>query len=157
MLNKDYKFYLSFENSLCIDYVTEKFFAQMKLNIIPVVLDLHGNHAQFAPPHSYINALDFPSVKALAEYLTLLDGDDELYNQYFEWKKRYAVHDHKGKDFKRGFCHLCSLLHRPNQPQKVYPDLKDWLYDQADCKVLRLSNDDPSVIWKTEPLRSITS
>lgn len=26
MLNEDYKFYLSFENSNCIDYVTEKFF-----------------------------------------------------------------------------------------------------------------------------------
>ncbi|KAH3882514.1 hypothetical protein DPMN_006454 [Dreissena polymorpha] len=26
MLNKDYKFYLAFENSNCVDYITEKFF-----------------------------------------------------------------------------------------------------------------------------------
>ena len=31
-------FYLAFENSLCDDYITEKFFSTLKLNIIPVVL-----------------------------------------------------------------------------------------------------------------------
>ena len=38
MLDKGYKFYLSFENSLCSDYVTEKFWKILKFNIVPVVL-----------------------------------------------------------------------------------------------------------------------
>lgn len=33
----NYKFFFSFENSLCKDYVTEKFFLILKSNIIPVV------------------------------------------------------------------------------------------------------------------------
>ena len=32
-----YKFYLSFENSHCVGYITEKFFYTLKYNIIPVV------------------------------------------------------------------------------------------------------------------------
>jgi hypothetical protein len=38
MLNLGYKFYLSFENSLCSDYVTEKFWKILKFDIVPVVL-----------------------------------------------------------------------------------------------------------------------
>lgn len=38
MIEKSYKFYLAFENSICQDYVTEKFFEMMGRNIVPVVL-----------------------------------------------------------------------------------------------------------------------
>lgn len=31
MMERNYKFHISFENSLCLDYVTEKFFEQVKL------------------------------------------------------------------------------------------------------------------------------
>ena len=33
-----YKFYLSLENSLCTDYVTEKFWEPLRRDIVPVVL-----------------------------------------------------------------------------------------------------------------------
>ena len=38
MLSYEYKFYLAFENSVCKDYITEKFFDILKYNIVPVVL-----------------------------------------------------------------------------------------------------------------------
>ncbi len=43
IIANEYKFFFAFENSLCIDYVSEKFFHIIKFNIIPVVLG-SGNY-----------------------------------------------------------------------------------------------------------------
>ena len=37
-ISKNYMFYLSFENSMCLDYVTEKFFKALNFGILPIVL-----------------------------------------------------------------------------------------------------------------------
>ena len=37
MVERDYMFYLAFENSICADYVTEKFFNAMRRDVIPIV------------------------------------------------------------------------------------------------------------------------
>ena len=39
-----------------------------------------------SPLKSYIHIDEFSSAKELAEYLHLLDKNDELYNSYFKWK-----------------------------------------------------------------------
>ena len=38
LLEREYMFYLAFENSKCDDYVTEKFFATAKMDIVPIVM-----------------------------------------------------------------------------------------------------------------------
>ena len=40
IISKKYKFYLSYENSFCKDYHSEKLFDILEYNIIPVVFNL---------------------------------------------------------------------------------------------------------------------
>ncbi|EFX63532.1 hypothetical protein DAPPUDRAFT_67044, partial [Daphnia pulex] len=88
MLDSNYKFYLSFENAICQDYVTEKFFHIMSLrDIVPVVYG-GADYAQLAPGHSYIDALQFEP-KQLAAYLEMLAANETLYNEYLWWKDDY--------------------------------------------------------------------
>ena len=48
LIAREYKFYLAFENSLCNDYITEKFFAMLKYDIVPVTLgDTRNKYAEF--------------------------------------------------------------------------------------------------------------
>ncbi|XP_057375425.1 alpha-(1,3)-fucosyltransferase C-like [Daphnia carinata] len=108
LIEKSYKFYLSFENSICEEYVTEKFFEIMNRNIVPVVLG-GADYAAIAPPHSYINALDY-TPHQLADYLNELDRNDTMYAEYFWWKKHYRVND-LHETTKIALCDLCEALH----------------------------------------------
>ena len=45
-INRKYKFFFAFENSMCQDYVTEKFFQTLNYDIVPVVLGL-GNYSYY--------------------------------------------------------------------------------------------------------------
>ena len=53
-----FQFYLALENSLCVDYVTEKFWKVLPYNVIPVVLN-GANMSNIAPKNSYIDFKDF--------------------------------------------------------------------------------------------------
>ena len=55
-----YRFYISFENAICKDYITEKTYNALKLNTIPIVLG-GVNYTDILPPHSFINAAEFIS------------------------------------------------------------------------------------------------
>jgi hypothetical protein len=54
------RFYISFENAICKDYITEKTFNALKLNTIPIVLG-GVNYMAELPPGSFINAAQFVS------------------------------------------------------------------------------------------------
>ena len=82
-----YKFCLSLENTLEIDYVTEKFFDPLLAGTVPVYRGA-PNVDQFAPgKRSFIDASDFSGAAELAIYLKELARDDEAYQQYFAWRE----------------------------------------------------------------------
>ena len=89
-----YKFYLSFENANCKDYITEKFFAALRAEeAIPVALggDSIDDYAKSAPPHSYIHVDEYPTVLELAQKLEYLSQNETAYKQYFWWTEHYRV------------------------------------------------------------------
>ena len=89
-ISKDYKLYLSLENSICTDYITEKFFNALKFGVLPIT-NVDKNTAKFAPPHSYINVNDFKSPEDLMKTLENISQNPELYNSYFWWNEFYNV------------------------------------------------------------------
>ncbi|XP_057368439.1 alpha-(1,3)-fucosyltransferase C-like [Daphnia carinata] len=132
MLEAKYKFYLSFENSICEDYVTEKFFEIMKRNIVPIVYG-GANYTQIAPPHSFIDALQY-TPETLAQYLKVLDANDTLYNEYFWWKSHYVVEAGVEQMARHGFCDLCKQLHQDREVTKYYSDLTSEWHPKNKCK-----------------------
>ncbi len=126
----NYKFYLAAENSLCPDYVTEKFYRALMNDVVPIVYG-GADYTEYAPPHSFINIADFKSPKDLAEYLKLLDKNDALYMEYFQWKKHYTV----VRSPMKGWCDLCAKLNDPNQQSqtKSYENVEDWWVRKLPC------------------------
>ena len=127
-----YKFYLSFENTICTDYVTEKFFNILQTDMIPVVMGA-ADYKSIAPPHSYIDALQFKGPEDLAKYLIKLDGDDRLYEEYFRWKETFIVESGVNQMARHAFCDLCAKLNRPDEPEKYYESLEYFWGRQTQC------------------------
>ena len=83
-----HKFSIAFENAICHDYITEKFWRPLMAGSVPIVLG-SPTIKDWAPDvnHSIIVAKDYRSPKELAEYLLYLDSHDEEYEKYLEFKR----------------------------------------------------------------------
>ena len=110
IIAKQHKFYLSFENYICKDYVTEKFYRNgLALGMVPIVIGgANYSNPSIGPPGSYINALDFPSLSDLVKYIKKVAKDKTLYNSYFKWKASYKI---IYKDTDGSLCQVCQNLH----------------------------------------------
>ena len=129
LLERDYMFYLTFENSKCTDYVTEKFFAILELDIVPIVRG-GSNYSAIAPRGSYIDVNDYSSAQELAEELKRLSNDREEYLNFFRWKAKTEVLN----GFDQMGCNLCKALHDKSKPTKNYQDLAAWWSVSGNCQ-----------------------
>ncbi|KAI5100971.1 alpha-(1,3)-fucosyltransferase 9-like, partial [Silurus meridionalis] len=120
------KFYLSFENSNHKDYITEKLFNALTLGAVPVVIGPpRDNYEEFIPADSFIHVDDFKTPQELAEYLTLLDQNQTLYEQYFNWRKEFTA---EGSYF--GLEHACRICQyiRSYTGYRVVTSLSKWYW-----------------------------
>ncbi|XP_055730145.1 alpha-(1,3)-fucosyltransferase 7 [Salvelinus fontinalis] len=119
-------FYLSFENSISKDYITEKLWRNAyQAGAVPVVLGPPpDDYIAVAPPNSFIHVEDFPSTKELGNYLRQLQLDKERYAGYFAWRHSYQVKVYT--DWRERLCSICPQYHSL-PAQKVYHDLEAWV------------------------------
>ncbi|XP_020900473.1 galactoside 3(4)-L-fucosyltransferase-like [Exaiptasia diaphana] len=129
VLKKRYKFQLALENSNCVDYITEKYWKAIDLGIVPVVLGGSGYGKEIAIPGSFIDVMQFKTVKDLADYLTYLDKNDAEYRQYFEWRKTY-----RAVGSAPWSCTLCAALNIHTKT-KAIPNLAEYWSSKKQCGV----------------------
>lgn len=91
---KDYKFVISFENSLYPGYTTEKLIEPMFANSIPIYWGNPRVGEDFNTK-SFVNINDFKSYSEAIEYIIELDNDDEKYFAMVSepWMKNNKVAD----------------------------------------------------------------
>ncbi|CAI2729718.1 unnamed protein product [Schistosoma spindalis] len=149
MLKEQYKFYLSFENSLCQDYITEKFFRNALMNdVIPVVMGASiEEYKSVAPPNSFIHVDQFSSPRQLAEYLHYLDKNHTAFNEYFIWQNKWRVLLFPERP-ECDFCLLANAL--PSLKPSWYIDINSW-FDRS-CQGRKLKwkgnqKDFSAAIW----------
>ncbi|XP_041932207.1 alpha-(1,3)-fucosyltransferase 7-like [Alosa sapidissima] len=118
-------FYLSFENSIFKDYITEKLWYNGFMGgAVPVVLGPpREQYEAVAPKDSFIHVDDFPSLEELGKFLKSLAEDKERYASYFNWKLNYTVK--RFGDWREEFCKICPKV-SSLQKHKVYEDFHNW-------------------------------
>ena len=114
LLNHVYKFYLSLENSLCREYVTEKLWTIQLYNVIPIVMG-NVDYSNILPSDSYIDDRNFSSI----------DTHDHLFNQYVRNKNSLTLNHHG--PYIPYVCRLCKYLHaNQNMSRTTYDISKFW-------------------------------
>ena len=105
LVAREYKFYLSFENDICTDYITEKAFNALQLDTVPILLS-GAPLSTLLPPGSVIDALS-RSPEQLADHLYSLLADKQAYQAHFTWRKYYSVKSHQSVPSP---CDLCQVV-----------------------------------------------
>ncbi|CAF0859212.1 unnamed protein product [Adineta steineri] len=129
-----YKFALAFENAVCTDYITEKFWRPLRVGTIPIVYG-SDQFQDFLPDnHSAISILDFSTPADLARYIHELNTNDTLYDSYRQFKltrtisndtllaqtmskRTWGIHnDHiRGNFISKLECHVCQRVHKTRE------------------------------------------
>eukprot|EP01062_Namystynia_karyoxenos_P024678 TRINITY_DN19645_c0_g1_i1.p1 TRINITY_DN19645_c0_g1~~TRINITY_DN19645_c0_g1_i1.p1 ORF type:complete len:539 (+),score=136.79 TRINITY_DN19645_c0_g1_i1:96-1619(+) len=119
-----YTFALVVENSVSIDYVTEKIYEPLLAGAIPVYLGA-PNVENFLPTRTAaILAVDFPSVASLARYLRCLLSRPGDLQEYLSWRDREPFQS--WRFFRDAYPPLCAVcMHISDAARRKEP--RAWL------------------------------
>lgn len=81
-----YKFCVAMENSVTLDYVTEKLYQAYIAGCVPIFLGAPNIEDFWVHPDSVIDYKQLGSPKALYAELLRLNSDDEAYSSLLAWK-----------------------------------------------------------------------
>ena len=133
ILNTTYKFYLAFENELCQEYITEKFYENFDYDVLLVSRgDLPGSSSINISKRAYINAGDFKSAHELGKYLKQLSTDIDEYSKMLEEKDTYYVVRYRNL-FDKAMCEVCKRLNNVDMHRSVYEDVYKWMTIKHAC------------------------
>ncbi|XP_047996083.1 alpha-(1,3)-fucosyltransferase C-like [Leguminivora glycinivorella] len=133
ILENNYYFYLSFENSYSEDYVTEKVLTPLQHYTVPIVFG-GANYSRFLPPGSYLDALELGVKRLAARMAVIIDdhrtGNGSLYYDFFRWRNHYRF---RASYQTEGMCNVCKLLNDPTALSEttVYTYFSDWWMSES--------------------------
>nr|XP_049699906.1 alpha-(1,3)-fucosyltransferase C-like isoform X1 [Helicoverpa armigera] len=133
MIETDYYFYLSFENSMSEDYVTEKLLTALNNYAVPVVFG-GANYTRFMPDGIYLTITN-DTVSAVAEKMVEIIYDKEKYYEYFKWHNHYSYGDGQEAPETDPYCNLCKLINDDDKffTTSAYNNFGKWWSPPSKC------------------------
>ncbi|XP_059060997.1 alpha-(1,3)-fucosyltransferase C-like [Achroia grisella] len=124
-IERDYYFYLAYEDSITEDYVTSEVLKGYDYGAVPIVYG-GANYDHFLPEGSYINAR-LANVEKLAATIDYSIRNPAVYQRFFRWRNHYTIHEVENTI---GICKLCEYLHdeRKFNTKSVYENFRKWWY-----------------------------
>ena len=133
ILNSTYRYYLAFENMLCKEYITEKFYENYKYDIIQVSRAGDNKHRPIIlDKNVYVSTANFKDAHDLGKYLRSLSLDKEKYANYLSEKDRYEAMPYV-ELLKERMCEICMRLNKLEDYKKVYKDVYSWMVTKTGC------------------------
>jgi GR25 family glycosyltransferase involved in LPS biosynthesis len=109
-----YKFYLSIENSIDEDYVTEKLYQGLRAGSVPIYFGATNIRDYLPHPDSVLLISDFESIDVLIDYVKLATADKQVYAKHMLWKTTKLTNQFMDrvvtKPMNSIFCKVCDLI-----------------------------------------------
>ncbi|XP_048250640.1 alpha-(1,3)-fucosyltransferase 10-like isoform X2 [Haliotis rufescens] len=153
-----YKFAFAFENAVCDDYITEKFWRPLRLGVVPIAFGSSKIKDMAPTDHAIIDIRDYQSVREVADLITSLDSNDVEYMKFLDFKQTGVTNPVLKEELRKrdwgngkpirsyfhGFqCFLCNKLHDMKIQVQTGQPVTRWSgqFDHYGCPAPKLFDD----------------